>query len=178
LNEVSFGKVLFDLFQVAQRFQITLQPQLLMLQKTLLNVEGLARQLDPELDIWGVAKPELEAILREKHTLGNIAHELRERLPGWLAQAPEIPGLVHEFLVKSNNGQRLKRTTLEDAASSIQEQRHSQRNKLQVMAGGSLIISAAILTAMETGPWFLWGYSVAGLAFLAVGGWLIIRALR
>lgn len=178
LNEVSFGKVLFDLFQVAQRFQITLQPQLLMLQKTLLNVEGLARQLDPELDIWGVAKPELEAILREKHKLGNITHELRERLPGWLAQAPEIPGLVHDFLVKANNGQLLKRTTPEDTARSRQEQRLAQRKKLQVMAGGSLIISAAILTAMETGPWFLWGYSAAGLAFLAVGGWLVIRALR
>lgn len=178
LNEVSFGKVLFDLFQVAQRFEITLQPQLLMLQKTLLNVEGLARQLDPELDIWGVAKPELEAILREKYKLGNITHELRERLPGWLVQAPEIPGLVHDFLVKANNGQLLRRTTQEDATRSRQEQWLSQRKKLQVIAGGSLIISAAILTAMETGPWFLWGYSVAGLAFLAIGGWLIIRALR
>ncbi|MBT8075404.1 MAG: ubiquinone biosynthesis regulatory protein kinase UbiB, partial [Gammaproteobacteria bacterium] len=87
LNEVSFGKVLFDLFQVAHRFQLTLQPQLLMLQKTLLNVEGLARQLDPELDIWGVAKPELENILRTRHNLESVSQELRDRLPGWLAQA-------------------------------------------------------------------------------------------
>jgi len=178
LNEVSFGKVLFDLFHVAHHFQLTLQPQLLMLQKTLLNVEGLARQLDPELDIWGVAKPELEAILREKHNIENVSHDFRERLPGWLAQAPEIPGLVHDFLVKANNGQLLARTASEDATKSRQEQRVSRRKVLQVLAGGFLSIPGAILTAMETGPWFLWGYSVVGMAFLAVGGWLIFRALR
>ena len=178
LNEVSFGKVLFDLFQVARRFQLTLQPQLLMLQKTLLNVEGLARQLDPELDIWGVAKPELETILKEKHKLENVSNELRERLPGWLAQAPEIPGLVHDFLVKANNGQLLTRTASEDAAKLRQAQRTASHKVLQVLAGGSLSIPGAILTAMETGPWFLWGYSVPGMAFLAVGGWLIFRALR
>lgn len=178
LNEVSFGKVLFDLFQVAHRFQLTLQPQLLMLQKTLLNVEGLARQLDPELDIWGVAKPELETILREKYNLENVSNEMRERLPGWLAQAPEIPGLVHDFLVKANNGQLLTRNATEDAAKARQTQRISSHKVLQVLAGGSLSIPGAILTAMETGPWFLWGYSVPGMAFLAVGGWLIFRALR
>ena len=178
LNEVSFGQVLFDLFQVAHRFHLTLQPQLLMLQKTLLNVEGLARQLDPELDIWGVAKPELEAILRQKNNFENVSHELRERLPGWLAQAPEIPGLIHDFLVKANNGQLLTRTASEDAARSRQEQQISRRKILQVLAGGSLSIPGAILTAMETGPWFLWGYSIPGMALLVVGGWLIFRALR
>ena len=178
LNEVSFGQVLFDLFQVAHRFHLTLQPQLLMLQKTLLNVEGLARQLDPELDIWGVAKPELEAILKQKHNIENVSHELRERLPGWLAQAPEIPGLIHDFLVKANNGQLLTRTASEDAARSRRDQQISRRKILQVLAGGSLSIPGAILTAMETGPWFLWGYSVPGVALLVVGGWLIFRALR
>ncbi len=178
LNEVSFGKVLFDLFQVAHRFQLTLQPQLLMLQKTLLNVEGLARQLDPELDIWGVAKPELEAILREKHNIENVSHELRERLPGWLAQAPEIPGLVHDFLVKANNGQLLNRSTANDAALSKQQQLVANRKIIQALAGGALGIPGAILTAMETGPWFLWGYSAPGMALLAAGGWLVFRALR
>jgi ubiquinone biosynthesis protein len=178
LNEVSFGKVLFDLFQVAHRFQLTLQPQLLMLQKTLLNVEGLARQLDPELDIWGVAKPELETILRAKHNIENVSQELRERLPGWLAQAPEIPGLVHDFLVKANNGQLLTRTASEDAARARSDQLVSRRKISHALAGGSLSIPGAILTAMETGPWFLWGYSVPGMILLAIGGWLIFKALK
>ena len=178
LNEVSFGKVLFDLFQVAHRFQLTLQPQLLMLQKTLLNVEGLARQLDPELDIWGVAKPELESILRARHNLENVSQELRDRLPGWLAQAPEIPGLVHDFLVKANSGQLLTRTASEDTARKLEEQLASRRKMVRALAGGSLSIPGAILMAMETGPWFIWGYSVAGGILLALGGWQIFKALR
>ncbi len=178
LNEVSFGKLLFDLFQVAHRFQLTLQPQLLMLQKTLLNIEGLGRQLDPELDIWSVAKPELETILRERHNLESISQELRERLPGWLAKAPEVPGLVHDFLVKANSGQLLTRTASEDAARSRQEQQIARRKVLQALAGGSLSIPGAILIAMETGPWFVWGYSTPGIVLLALGGWQIFKALR
>jgi ubiquinone biosynthesis protein len=178
LNEVSFGKLLFDLFQVAHRFQLTLQPQLLMLQKTLLNIEGLGRQLDPEIDIWSVAKPELEAILREKHSIENVSQELRERLPGWLAKAPEIPGLVHDFLVKANSGQLLTRTASEDAARSRQEQRTASRKALQAIAGGSLSITGAILIAMETGPWFVGGFSTPGTVLLALGVWQIFKALR
>jgi ubiquinone biosynthesis protein len=178
LNEVSFGKVLFDLFQVAHRFKLTLQPQLLMLQKTLLNVEGLARQLDPELDIWGVAKPELEAILRQRHNPENISKELRKRLPGWLAQAPDMPGLVHDFLVRANSGQLLTHTSSEDKARSRREQKAANRKMLQVLAGGSLGIPGAILTGLETGPWFLWGYSAVGVLLLAAGVWLITRGLR
>ena len=178
LNEVSFGKLLFDLFQVAHRFQLTLQPQLLMLQKTLLNIEGLGRQLDPELDIWSVAKPELETILRERHNLESISQELRERLPGWLAKAPEIPGLVHDFLLKANSGQLLTRTSSEDAALSRHEQFVTRRKILHALAGGSLSIPGAILIAMETGPWFVWGYSTPGIILLALGGWQIFKALR
>ena len=178
LNEVSFGKLLFDLFQVAQRFQLTIQPQLLMLQKTLLNIEGLGRQLDPELDIWSVAKPELEAILKEKQSIENVSQELRDRLPGWLSQAPEIPGLVHDFLVQVNSGQLLTRTAMEDAAQIRREQLVFRRKVLQALSGGSLSIAGAILTSMETGPWFMWGYSVPGIVLLAIGGWQVFRAMR
>ena len=178
LNEVSFGKLLFDLFQVAHRFQLTIQPQLLMLQKTLLNIEGLGRQLDPELDIWSVAKPELEAILKEKQNIENVSRELRDRLPGWLSQAPEIPGLVHDFLVKVNSGQLLTRTTMEDAAQIRREQLGFRRKVLQALSGGSLSIAGAILTAMKTGPWFMWGYSVPGVILLTIGGWQVFKASR
>lgn len=178
LNEVSFGKLLFDLFQVARRFELTIQPQLLMLQKTLLNIEGLGRQLDPELDIWSVAKPELEAILREKNNIENVSQELRERLPGWLAQAPEIPGLIHDFLTKVNNGQLSTRTTTEDAARTRHEQQAFRQKTLKALSGGSLSIAGTVLTAMETGPWYMWGYSLPGMVLLAIGGWLIFKALR
>lgn len=178
LNEVSFGKLLFDLFQVAHRFHLTLQPQLLMLQKTLLNIEGLGRQLDPEIDIWSVAKPELEAILREKHSLENVSRELRQRLPGWLAEAPEIPGLIHEFLEKANSGQLSDQKVTAKIIRAEQERLVSQRRILRVLAGGSLAIPGSILTAMETGPWLAWGYSVPGLVLLVLGGWQVFRAFN
>jgi len=178
LNEVSFGKLLFDLFSVARRFQLTIQPQLLMLQKTLLNIEGLGRQLDPELDIWSVAKPELDAILREKNSPDKIIHELRERLPRWLAQAPEIRGLIHNMLISVNNEQLAKINSAETTRNPAQEKAVLRHKTLQALAAGSLGIPGAILTAMETGPWFLWGYSVPGLALLVAGGWLVFRSLR
>ena len=143
-----------------------------------LRVEGLARQLDPELDIWGVAKPELEAILRQRHNPENISKELRKRLPGWLAQAPELPALIHDFLEKANSGQLLARTSSEDAARARREQKAANRKMLQVLAGGSLSIPGAILVGLETGPWFLAGYSTVGLLLLAAGGGLILRGLR
>ena len=157
---------------------VTIQPQLLMLQKTLLNIEGLGRQLDPELDIWSVAKPELEAILREKNSPDKIIGELRERLPRWLAQAPEVRGLVHNMLIRVNNEQRSEGTAADNAASLVRAQIASRHKTLQVLAGGSLSIPGAILTGLETGPWFMWGYSVIGIALLAAGGWLIIKSLR
>ena len=178
LNEVSFGKLLFDLFSVARRFQLTLQPQLLMLQKTLLNIEGLGRQLDPELDIWSVAKPELEAILREKNSPDKIIGELRERLPRWLAQAPEIRGLIHNMLVRANNDQLVSGNSIQDADKRKQDQYISHHRILQALAGGSVGIPGAILTALETGPFFVWGYSAPGLALLGTGAWLVFKSLR
>ncbi len=177
MNEVSFGKLLFDLFSVARQFELTIQPQLLMLQKTLLNIEGLGRQLDPELDIWAVSRPELEAIIKKKNSPDKFFREMRENLPRWLAQAPEIRGLAHNILVRANSGQPPGNMP-RDTADLEREQIASRHKTSQALAGGSLSISGAILTALETGPWFLWGYSVPGIILLAIGGWLIIKSLR
>jgi ubiquinone biosynthesis protein len=178
LNEISFGELLFKIFKVARRFHLTIQPQLIMLQKTLLNIEGLGRQLYPELDIWAVAKPELEAILREKHGVDRAARELRERLPAWLSQAPEMPGLIHDYLEKASKGQLVTRIASEDLARLRMEHEVSHRKTLQVLAGGALGIAGAILIAMESGPWYLWGFSGSGLGLLAVCAWLLTRALK
>jgi len=178
MNEVSFGKLLFDLFSVARRFQLTIQPQLLMLQKTLLNIEGLGRQLDPDLEIWSVSKTELETILKEKNSPDKIIHDLREHLPRWLAQAPEVRGLARNILVRANNEQLTAGHTTEDTAGQQREQAAWHRKTLQVLAGGALSIPGAILTALDTGPWFMWGYSVPGMVLLVIGGWLILKSLR
>ena len=78
----------------------------------------------------------------------------------------------------ANSGQLMERSTVEDRARARQERLVSRRKTLRALAGGSLTIPGAILTAMETGPWFLWGYSVPGMILLALGGWQILKALR
>jgi ubiquinone biosynthesis protein len=178
LNEISFGELLFKLFKVAHRFHLTVQPQLIMLQKTLLNIEGLGRELHPELDIWAVAKPELEAILREKNSVENVLKTVKDRLPVWLAQAPEIPGLIHDYLSKSSSGELGMRIASEDLAALRAEHKISHRKTMQTLAASAFVISGSLLTVMETGPWYVFDMSALGLGLLTLGGWLFTRALR
>ncbi|MEE7565709.1 ubiquinone biosynthesis regulatory protein kinase UbiB, partial [Xanthomonas sp. Kuri4-3] len=104
LSQISLAEVLIKLFRVAQRYQLTLQPQLILLQKTLLNIEGVGRQLDPELDIWAVARPVLERILLARYSPRRVVAELRKRLPEIMTHAPDMPRLVHAWLAQQVEG--------------------------------------------------------------------------
>src|SRR5262249_10119691 len=101
---ISLGEVVAKLFSVARRYELTLQPQLILLQKTLLNIEGVGRLLHPQIDIWAVAKPVLSDILRRRYGVRRTLRELRTRLPEWLAAAPEMPELVRTYLKKAAAG--------------------------------------------------------------------------
>lgn len=98
LSQVSLGQVLLKLFRTAQRNQLTLQPQLILMQKTLLNVEGLARQLDPQLDMWAVARPVLEEIARQRLRPSRLVQELRQQVPALLLQLPEVSQRLQSWL--------------------------------------------------------------------------------
>ncbi len=98
LKEISFGKTLLRLFQTARRFHMEVQPQLVMLQKTLLNIEGLGRQLDPELDLWDTAKPFLERWMNDQMGWRAMLRHLKEEAPSWAAALPQIPRLLHRSL--------------------------------------------------------------------------------
>ena len=106
LKDISFAMVVLRLFQVARRFQMEVQPQLVLLQKTLLAVEGLGRQLDPELDLWATAKPFLENWLKEQIGPRALLKQLRENLPFMVEQLPNMPRLLNEVLLLSKD-QRL-----------------------------------------------------------------------
>jgi ubiquinone biosynthesis protein len=99
LAEISFGQVLLRLFAIARRFDYEVQPQLVMLQKTLLNIEGLGRQLYPQLDLWTTAKPFLERWMAEQVGLRGFARNLEREAPQWAALLPQIPRLAHRLLV-------------------------------------------------------------------------------
>jgi len=177
LNEISFGQLMLKLFQVAYRFKLNIQPQLIMLQKTLLNIEGLGRELYPELDVLEVSKPELEAILREKHGLDQAAKDLRERLPGWLSKAPDMPGLLHDYLQQATTGKLTSRLDSSDLAALRRDIEYSHRRSLGVMAGAALMLTGALLIGLEAGPWRWFDISAMGLCALLPGLWILLRAL-
>jgi len=106
LKEISLGMVLMRLFQTSRRFNVEIQPQLVLLQKTLLNIEGLGRQLDPELDLWSTAKPFLEKWMIDQVGPKKLWHQLVAEAPRYAKLLPELPRLVHDFLKhRQNDGQ-------------------------------------------------------------------------
>ncbi|MBB6561160.1 ubiquinone biosynthesis protein [Acidovorax soli] len=98
LKEISLGMVLMRLFQTSRRFHVEIQPQLVLLQKTLLNIEGLGRQLDPELDLWSTAKPFLEKWMLEQMGPQRLLREIQAESPHFAKMLPELPRLLHDYL--------------------------------------------------------------------------------
>ncbi|NBB91799.1 MAG: 2-polyprenylphenol 6-hydroxylase [Gammaproteobacteria bacterium] len=154
LEEVSFAEMVIELFSVARQFKLTIQPQLIMLQKTLLNIEGMGRELYPRINIWDVAKPELEAIFAERYGLRQTARRFIEETPALLARTPELPGLVHDFLKTTGAGRLRTRIDSEDLEKLAGELgRHNRRLPGAIFAAG-LVISGAVLAGYQVAP--LW----------------------
>ncbi|MFM7331837.1 MAG: ubiquinone biosynthesis regulatory protein kinase UbiB [Brachymonas sp.] len=104
LKEISLGMVLMRLFQTSRRFSVEIQPQLVLLQKTLLNIEGLGRQLDPDLDLWATAKPFLEKWMLEQVGPQKLIDALKAQMPRYAKHIPDLPRLLHEVLQKQAGG--------------------------------------------------------------------------
>jgi ubiquinone biosynthesis protein len=130
LKEISLGMVLMRLFQTSRRFHVEIQPQLVLLQKTLLNIEGLGRQLDPELDLWNTAKPFLEQWMLEQVGPQKLLEELKAQAPRYAKLLPDLPRLMHEYLKRSPQAQRRE---LEDL---LAEQRRTNRLLQAIIYGG------------------------------------------
>ncbi|HET9484465.1 MAG TPA: ubiquinone biosynthesis regulatory protein kinase UbiB [Xanthomonadales bacterium] len=175
LSEIMLGEVVVKLFKVAHRYQLTIQPQLLLLQKTLLNIEGVGRLLDPKLDIFSVAKPVLDEILRERYSIGTLTAELRKRLPEIIAQAPEFPRLVHDFFAQATRGETALTMRSEDLRHLADVTRRGQRRTVFAVMGAGSLVCAALLAALD-GPGAHWlgvpSSAWAALAF-AVAGFVV-----
>ncbi len=109
LKDISFGQLLLRLFQTARRFNINIQPQLILLQKTLLNIEGIGRQLDPDLDLWSSAAPFLERWLKKQVGPRAFIRRVRENFPSWTEKLPELPGLIYDVLNETRHHQEVTR---------------------------------------------------------------------
>ncbi|MCW5582007.1 MAG: ubiquinone biosynthesis regulatory protein kinase UbiB [Luteimonas sp.] len=137
LREISFGKVLLRLFQTSRRFNIEVQPQLVLLQKTLLNIEGLGRDLDPDLDLWATAKPYLERWMSERIGWRGLARRLKDEAPYWATALPQLPRLLHQLLEKQ--------VAASPAASAELLHEARRRNRLLAAIAGLLALIAILL---------------------------------
>jgi ubiquinone biosynthesis protein len=123
LKDISFGRVLLRLFQTSRRFGVEIQPQLVMLQKTLLNIEGLGRELDPELDLWKTARPYLERWMSEQLGWRGALEALQKEVPMWGKLLPQLPRLLHERLAPGRADHMLEI----EALLIAQERRENRR---------------------------------------------------
>lgn len=127
LAEISFGQVLVNLFNTARRFNMEVQPQLVLLQKTLLYIEGLGRQLYPQLDLWQTAKPYLENWVKEQMGFKAVFNKVKDNLPFWNEKLPEIPDLIYDYLKKD------KQLAYQQQELFIQLQSQQQKHHKQLL---------------------------------------------
>ncbi len=153
LSQISLAEVLIKLFKVARRHELTLQPQLILLQKTLLNIEGIGRRLDPELDIWASARPVLERILRKRYSPRTLLAEFRARLPELMTHAPEMPRLLHQWLSLQNRGEHALTIRSEDLGLLTAALRDIERRTVLAILGTGLLVVAGLLFVFDAdGP--------------------------
>jgi ubiquinone biosynthesis protein len=164
LREISFGQVLISLFEAAQRFDAQMQPQLMLIQKTLLQIEGVGRQLYPDLDLWKTAQPLLRQWMRERWSLRSIAKDLRGQLPDLVQALRQLPPLVENAIQQAADG----RLSLPVEAKNIdllrQEIRESARRRDLTLITATAALSGILWLALSHGP--MWpGYAliVAGI---------------
>jgi len=148
LKEISLGMVLMRLFQTSRRFQVEIQPQLVLLQKTLLNIEGLGRQLDPELDLWSTAKPFLEKWMLEQIGPQRLWKQLKDEAPRLAKMLPEIPRLVHAFLQRDHEEERRQLMEL------IRMQQRTNRTLQAILLLALGFFAGMVITAL-LGVWSL-----------------------
>lgn len=156
LKEISFGHVLLRLFQTARRYNMQVQPQLVLLQKTLLNIEGLGRQLYPELDLWKTAKPFIERWMSEQIGLRAFVREARLRWPRVLEQLPQTPQLLHQFLERGATGRLEIQAQIDEMAALRESLREGQRHGVLRAGGAALLISATLVYALEPADLMYW----------------------
>jgi ubiquinone biosynthesis protein len=166
LKEISFAQVLLRLFATARRFDMQVQPQLILLQKTLFNIEGLGRQLYPELDLWKTARPVLAQWMRERTGPRNILKQIRTHLPDALMALSQVPGVVQTRIREAAEGQ----PPVIEPLGLIELREHARRSAArrdQLLIAGVLWLSGLIWLAIATRyPWLGWVQMLAAIVMV------------
>lgn len=172
LKDISFAQVLLRLFETAQRFQMTVQPQLLLLQKTLFNIEGLGRQLYPELDLWKTAHPILKDWMREQVSGKAFFERLRSQLPEMAATARNLPQVIHGIIQQAVDGKfrvQVETKGIDELRATV---RQSQKTRDQTFVAGILLLGGILWLAVDRSP------ISPGVILTAVGAVWIALAWR
>lgn len=174
LKDISFGQLLLRLFQTARRFNMEVQPQLVLLQKTLLNIEGLGRQLYPDLDLWKTAKPFLENWMEEQVGVSAMMRNLKDDLPYLVEKMPEMPGLIYKSLKNYADGEyQLKQ--IDEIHKIRRDINQNHQRSLIVIIGCSVLVVAAVIYTLSDAvpligaPPLSWFAALTGFAFIVYG---------
>ena len=175
-SEISIGNVLLRLFQTAQRFDMEVLPQMLLLQKTLVSVEGIGRQLDPNLDLWTAAQPSVNEFMSKRISVLEILKNAGSEIPSWIGRLPNIPSQTFDLLDKLRMGRLILRTqdpelrNIKDAVNKL------KRTLLLTITGFCLILLSLILSSLEIDflastaqPFLMMIFAVGGVIVLLRG---------
>lgn len=168
LEDISFATLLVRLFDISRRFNVELQPQLILLQKTLVNVEGLGRELYPQLDVWHTAAPILREWMRERMSLRQIFHNLRTQLPELIEVARVLPGIMKSTLQRAEGG--MLRMLVETPAVELlhAELRRGHRRRDAVILGAAALLGGIVWLALGRSAWPGWTLTGLGAAWLLI----------
>ncbi|MBN1378353.1 MAG: ubiquinone biosynthesis regulatory protein kinase UbiB [Gammaproteobacteria bacterium] len=177
LKEISFGQILVRLFQTVRRFDFVIQPQLVLLQKTLLNIEGIGRQLYPDLDLWSTAKPFMEKAMREEVLLDTLISKLPGEKPEWLRRLPDLPGYIEKIVRDAAQGRLSVRLQAQELRQFQKVLKQGNRRNFFTTVGAALLICASVIYGLDgyqpdiiygaPFPSWLLGVSGIGLIFLS-----------
>lgn len=166
LKDISFGQLLLRLFQAARRFNINIQPQLILLQKTLVNIEGVGRQIYPDLDLWATAAPVLEKWLKQQVGAKAFFRRVRDNIPYWSEKLPEIPGLIYDVLNETRQQQNELRASYWSQTEKRISQKKLMKGSFWFGVGLAFLISGAILLFQLSNP--ILGWTLGGLGAFAL----------
>jgi len=167
LKDISFGHILLRLFEISRRFNMVIQPQLVLLQKTLLNVEGLGRELYPELDVWNTASPILREWMEERMSGRVVLQGLRKQLPELIEAARALPPLIKGAMNRAQEGTLRFRLDAPDVESLKLALAESGRRRESVMIGAAILLGGIVWLAIGHAPaWPGWGLLVFGVAWI------------
>jgi ubiquinone biosynthesis protein len=179
LKEISFGQLLLRLFQTARRFDMQVQPQLVLLQKTLLNIEGLGRSLYPDLDLWVTAKPFLEQWMIDHLGVKGMANSAKHHIPLFMEKLPEMPGLAYDVLRKAARDELRIQYESHQLDELRREMRAANQRTVIAIAGASSLMASVVVVDIPGLPMSL-GMPTASLVFglLGIGllGWAWVKS--